>query len=166
MPKKEIELDFNQKYGRLTLIVCVDDKSKKGVVWSCRCDCGKKIRVQAYNLASGAIKSCGCKRNEGGVKTHGMRNIPEYKAWENMKQRCYNTRDKRYKNWGGRCIKVCEQWLNSFENFYADLGPKPFPKILYSLDRVNNDGDYTPENCCWATQKQQQNNRRNSKKKD
>ena len=138
-------------------------------MWSCRCDCGKKVKVKAFHLKSGHTKSCGCLRKEiakiGKHKiTHNMSKTPEYKAWNNMKNRCNNPNNKDYKDYGGRGIKVCDHWLESFENFYSDMGDKPFPKILYSIDRVDNNGDYTPENCKRTTQKQQANNRRNNKK--
>lgn len=174
---KTVELDFNKKYGRLTLVTRLGVKGKKGVVWSCRCDCGNKIKVQAAYLASGHTKSCGCLQKEAASKTgkankgnkhnqtHDMTKTPEYVAWGSMKDRCYRAKCKDYKNYGGRNIKVCERWLNSFENFYADLGPKPFPKILYSLDRINNNGNYEPSNCKWSTNSQQSNNRRPRSKK-
>lgn len=122
--------------------------------------------MTARDLASGNTKSCGCLRRETtslvglAKKTHGMRDTPEYGVWANMKDRCYNPSSEDYKNYGGRGIKVCERWLNSFENFYEDMGEKPWSKLLYSLDRINNDGNYEPSNCRWATVKQQVNNRR------
>lgn len=85
------------------------------------------------------------------------RETPEYKAWKNMRRRCENPNHPRYKDWGGRGIKVCERW-HDFRNFYADMGPKPGPE--FSLDRKNNNGNYEPENCRWATRSQQQRNAR------
>ena len=91
---------------------------------------------------------------------HGMSRTPEYNAWINMKDRCFNPNHKKYPNWGGRGITVCDRWLN-FKNFLADMGLKPTPK--HSIDRIDNDGDYCLENCRWATKAEQQNNKRNNK---
>ena len=91
------------------------------------------------------------------TKTHGMSKTPEYRAWIHMKDRCFNPNSKDYPNWGGRGITVCDRWLN-FENFLADMGSRPTTK--HSLDRIDNDGDYSPKNCKWSTKAEQQNNRR------
>lgn len=172
MPKR-VELDFNKKYGRLTLLTCLEGRY---ITWKCICDCGNEVKVRASCLASGNTKSCGClqkdavsktgKINKGNKhrQTHGMTKTPEYDAWRHMKDRCSNPNVKNYKNYGERGIIICQRWLNSFENFLEDMGPKPFPKILYSLDRIDNDGNYEPGNCKWSTRSQQQRNRRNSKK--
>jgi len=92
------------------------------------------------------------------AKTHRMTGTSEHKAWGDMKSRCFNPNHKRYADWGGRGITVCDRWKNSFENFFADMGLKPTSR--HSIDRINNDGDYCPENCKWSTRKNQQNNRR------
>jgi len=93
--------------------------------------------------------------------THGMTKTPEYISWRRMKDRCFNPNSKDYPNWGGRGITVCDRWLNSFENFLADMGSRPTAK--HSLDRIDNDGNYCPENCKWSTKAEQGNNRRNNK---
>src|SRR5688500_16157023 len=89
---------------------------------------------------------------------HGLRNCSEYRAWASMKQRCLNPKVVAYPQYGQRGIKVCDRWLTSFPNFYADMGPRPSPS--HSLDRIDNDGDYTPDNCRWATRVEQGRNQR------
>ena len=98
----------------------------------------------------------------GGVadmSTHRMSKTPEFVAWADMKQRCFNENHKRYKDYGGKGIGICQKWINSFEEFYKDMGDKPEPKSEYSLDRINNQGDYEPQNCKWRTWEEQYNNR-------
>jgi len=90
-----------------------------------------------------------------------MTKTPEYRSWDNMKQRCFNPNHKRYLDWGGRGITVCDRWKNSFENFLADMETKPTPK--HSIDRIDNDSDYCLENCRWATKAEQQNNQRSNR---
>ena len=94
------------------------------------------------------------------MTTHGMSRTPEYNAWINMKDRCFNPNSKNYSNWGGRGITVCDRWLN-LENFLADMGSRPSAK--HSLDRIDNNGDYSPKNCKWSTKAEQENNKRNNR---
>ena len=94
------------------------------------------------------------------MTTHGLSRTPEYRSWAEMKQRCFNPNHKQYSDYGGRGITVCDRWLN-FKNFLADMGSRPSPK--HSLDRINNDGDYCPDNCRWATKAEQVNNRRSNR---
>ena len=122
--------------------------------WECQCDCGVVKDVQGCNLKSGASKSCGCVKNQ----KHGMSRSPEYTTWRAMKRRCYDEGFKSYYYCGARGIEVCDRWKDSFENFFADMGLKPSSR--HSLDRINHDKDYGPDNCRWATHEEQRANTR------
>ena len=126
-----------------------------------QCNCGIKKVIRIADVRSGRTKSCGC-YNRKLSTTHNMTKTSEHRSWSDMKSRCTNNKHKRYKDWGGRGIMVCERWLNSFENFYADMGPKPTK--AHSIDRIDNDGNYEPSNCRWATKKEQQGNSRRQKR--
>lgn len=128
--------------------------------WLCKCDCGKVVEVRANRLVANATKSCGCliKDTMPGLK-HGKEGTKIYLVWHSMKNRCLNEKTSNWSRYGGRGISICKQWLE-FEQFYADMGDPP--NNFLSLDRIDNDGDYTPDNCRWATREEQQNNRKNT----
>ncbi len=148
-----------KRFGRLI----VQNKrivKKENVLWLCLCDCGKEQFVRLSHLSNGHTKSCGCLHLEIVSKVkHGMTGTPTFSSWANMINRCKNPKCDRWLCYGGRGISVCKRWLK-FENFYKDMGVRP--KGL-TLDRINNDGNYTPSNCRWATNIQQANNKRRNK---
>lgn len=150
-----------QRFTRL--IVGQEVRSGGSVRWECTCDCGSVLVVKSQSLKEGWVKSCGCLRREMGVKrfkTHGGSEKPEYWVRVQMIQRCTNPKDKKYKRYGLRGIKVCNRWLESFENFIQDMGDRPSKR--HSIERVDNDGNYEKSNCIWATSKTQaRNTRRN-----
>jgi hypothetical protein len=150
-----------RKCGRLYVLGRADMGGKKGIkrgqwVWHCRCDCGNEAVVPGFELRTGQIRSCGCLLKEATTK-HGMSGTPEFFIWWGMQDRCMRTTTAYYDRYGGRGISVCKEWRDSFAAFYRDMGPRPSPK--HSLDRVNNDGNYEPGNCRWATKKEQAANR-------
>jgi hypothetical protein len=161
---------IGEKYERLTILSYSHYDKSKNKYYLCKCDCGNNCTVRRTDMRAGVVKSCGCYNKEATTKrtverstTHGMSKTPTYKSWANMKERCYNSNRKQFYYWGGRGIKVCDRWINSFENFYKDMGEKT--KGL-TLDRINNNGDYEPSNCKWATITEQNKNRRPFKSKN
>jgi hypothetical protein len=149
-----------KKFGKLT-VLRNDGRNRHGFIfWLCLCDCGREVSVDGYLLRIGKTKSCGC-IHKSMITKHGHSSEPEYYAWKGMIRRCTNPEDGGFKNYGGRGIKVCERWL-CLENFLEDMGKKPFP--FSSIDRINNDKGYEPNNCRWATLEQQALNKRSNLK--
>jgi hypothetical protein len=144
--------------GRLVVIAYAGRRNRTRGYWLCRCDCGKWVTLRTD--AIGRTKSCGCLKLELQAKrstTHGKSRSPEYYVWNNLVHRCTNPNIKGYPEYGGRGIRVCDRWLK-FENFHADMGDRPSPQ--HSIDRINNDGNYEPGNCRWATATVQTRNNR------
>lgn len=150
------------RFGRL-LVLRPSHQDKRGEWhWACCCECGTNTTVAGSRLRALRTRSCGCLSRELLVKrqtTHGMGNSPEYTAWQHMRRRCSDPNNADYKNYGARGIQVCERW-NTFELFYCDMGPRP--SLAHSIDRINNDGNYEPNNCRWATCTQQRRNSRSN----
>jgi len=147
-------------FGKLTVIK-LDYKDNYGhLIWLCKCSCGNITKLKSTALLNRGTKSCGCYRIDR-IKetrtTHGLSKHFLYPTYISMLNRCYNPKTKCYFNYGERGIKVCDRWLESFENFLEDIGEKPEG---LTLDRINNDGDYEKDNCRWVTYKEQNNNRR------
>ena len=155
-----------QKFGRLTVIERAENSKQRRAQWFCKCDCGNSIVVRSAELLRGNTHSCGCfkkQRISETHTTHGMKGTKIYRIWCGMIQRCTNPNNPKYKDYGERGIKVCERWLN-FENFYEDISKLlHFGEKCYSLDRINNNGNYEPSNLRWATSKMQCRNKSNNR---
>jgi len=149
-------------FGRWT-VLHLAGKNGTRTRWECECECGTVRPVIGCNLVGGISKSCGCLKKEIIVKMrtkHGMCGSPEYIAWKNIKIRCYNPKFSGFHRYGGRGIAVCDEWRNSFEDFYNDMGDRPSKG--HSIDRIDNDGNYEPSNCKWSTKEEQMSNRSNN----
>ena len=146
------------KYGSWHIL---DDSGRK---WKCRCECGHVAHVLKSDLVHGKSRMCAkCSylRRRGvprdNIKTHGMTNSPEYRVWVDMRRRCNDPNRPDYKNYGGRGVYVCKEWDESFTQFFEDMGERPSGK---TLDRIDNDGPYSPENCTWSSVTAQCENKR------
>lgn len=139
-------------------------QSANSIYWLCICECGTKRCVNGAHLRSHRTKSCGCHKQSvlrnNHLFKHGGHGTREYNAWRGAKNRCYQTAHTGYRNYGGRGIAMCQEWRDDFARFLADMGPCP---AGLTLDRINNDGNYEPGNCRWATRSVQAKNKRHPK---
>ena len=159
----------DKKFGRLTALSSKRGPDKR-MRWRCRCDCGATIEnVRTASLINGNTKSCGCSRAtfrrpvKGANYRHGAYHIQGFSSYRCMIRRCYNPNDIGYKDYGKRGIRVCRRWLIDPNNFLLDMGPKPTP--AHTIDRKNNNKNYTSKNCKWSTRAEQNRNQRRHQRK-
>lgn len=160
MPR--LRLDVGQRFARLVVLGSASPTKDRNPRVKCRCDCGRETIARIDYIKTGHTKSCGCQRmivvSRIDNTRHGLSKTREHRAWVNMNFRCTNSSCRGFENYGGRGIRVCTEWRESFEAFFRDMGPRPSAK--HSLDRIDNDGNYEPGNVRWALSRQQNSNKR------
>lgn len=156
-----------RRFGRLVVVAKTDRRERRRVLWECLCDCGAASYVRGDSLLGGKTQSCGCLNNETrkawakSRATHNQSDTRLYSNWKRMRQRCESPLHERYKAYGGRGIHVCDEWARDFRAFYNYVSQLPhFGEKGYTLDRINNDGNYEPGNVRWATAYTQAHNKR------
>lgn len=158
-----------QRFSRLIAIKLVGQNIRKNNLWECKCDCGNTVTILARSLLDGKTQSCGCLQKERVIEsnikihtTHDKSKTNLYSKWAGMKRRCYNLNDKRYPDYGGRGITLCEEWKENFETFYNWAINNGYKKEL-TIDRIDTNGNYNPSNCKWSTMLEQSHNKRNNR---
>lgn len=152
-------LEIGARFNRLEILEYKGKDKWGSRLYLYRCDCGKEKITRESDLTHGKVQSCGCLKNElvsARMTTHGRTHTQEHNTWAGMRQRCYYKKNRQYHLYGAKGIKVDPAWRDSFEQFFADMGPKPDKH--YSLERIDSNKDYTKDNCKWATPKEQANN--------